>query len=561
MMDSPFLCHSQCRSPLAGLTDLPPSPIPYLLGTNRAPSDSETQNIRASIAALQPNISRLDADIAHARRVLAQLVREREALQSYVNEHATFLSPARRMPADIWSEIFWHCLPTTTEIWDEQLKGLDLIEHATYSPNTAPSLLLRVCRDWRAIALSSPRLWSLITQPCDFPLITLFETWLMRSQHASLSVIIENSPSAISFFQSSPARVMLEQSYRWRVLDISLWSTWMYALFPLRNSLPGLEELHLRFSVWSSQEEVDLFWNTPKLRRVTIHRTPYPIVNLKLPWAQLTQFSLKEEQSIIALCTLLQSAPNLLEVDWLLSQPMGSPCYPSMVVQHHRLRDLSVSMFSDPRSSFDYLSLPSLSKLSIQVETYGRRSKALSWILFELFMSRSGRALENLQLNVDFTEVSDLVAGLKSLPVLSDLSLFVRNSTTDTADIEELLRSLSYTSASTDAVMLPALRTIKIGCVINAQVGWSVRREFINMVESRWHASHIFHHSRQVKSISQPHNSPMRSASLTIHGLHDLTISQADQTRLRRLRAEGLLVQVLFIHKSDPPSPVTDWPL
>ncbi|KAF8240660.1 hypothetical protein L208DRAFT_1231904, partial [Tricholoma matsutake] len=143
---------------LAGITNIPVSPIPHLLGTNKVPSNTEAQAIRESIAGVQLDITAKDAEIVHAQIVLDRLIDERKALEEYKNEHAAFLTPARRLPPEIWSEIFSHCLPTVAG------EGLLLLAHSArefmaFNPRNVPALLLRVCRDWTTIALSSPRLW------------------------------------------------------------------------------------------------------------------------------------------------------------------------------------------------------------------------------------------------------------------------------------------------------------------------------------------------------------------------------------------------------------------
>ncbi|KAJ6456617.1 hypothetical protein C8R47DRAFT_940303, partial [Mycena vitilis] len=59
--------------------------------------------------------------------------------------------PAARLPVELWSAIFLHCLP--------QQRKPDTC--------TAPMLLLRVCNAWTGIALSTPALW--LTIYLDFP--------------------------------------------------------------------------------------------------------------------------------------------------------------------------------------------------------------------------------------------------------------------------------------------------------------------------------------------------------------------------------------------------------
>ena len=553
MIDSSFLCHS-CRFPLAGLTDVPLSPIPHLLGTNKFPSEAEARAIRESIAAVQLDISQKDTDIAHARLVLDQLIEERKALKSYENEHAPFLTagPARRLPAEIWSDIFFYCLPTMVN------SAKDFV---AFSPRNAPALLLRVCHDWTTIALSSPRLWSLIDlSTFDLPWYsryaeTLVQTWLKRSQQALLSVNLDTYSlthnQMISFSETPATRTVLEQSYRWRAAKITLFLALVDMFLPLKNNLPALEELHLKFddtrTTHVQLRDVDFFWNTPKLCRVAIYQSPpLPITDIKLPWTQLTHFSFRQGQSITVLLTLLRLAPNLLSVDWILAHdwdPHSDPMK-SSIVRHSRLCNLSISIIGDPGPSFDRLFLPSLRTLSILsiLRTAFRLPLAQ-------FLSRNGRSLERLELHTSDIQGPELIAFLEAMPSISHLSLVIRSSPSNPRGaVEELLQMLYCATpkrAGGDVVMLPKMRTIKIEC--NSWYGDKPEvkvGKFIDMVESRWRmlpsSSHLLH---QAKLMGQD-ISRIESASLLLRGLYRFTADPAYRDRVQKLKAEGLSVQV-----------------
>ncbi|KII94724.1 hypothetical protein PLICRDRAFT_78038, partial [Plicaturopsis crispa FD-325 SS-3] len=55
------------------------------------------------------------------------------------------LAPARHIPPELWAEIFIHCLPHD--------------DFVVPSERTAPLLLVQICKLWRAIATTTPRLW------------------------------------------------------------------------------------------------------------------------------------------------------------------------------------------------------------------------------------------------------------------------------------------------------------------------------------------------------------------------------------------------------------------
>ncbi|KIM76273.1 hypothetical protein PILCRDRAFT_52577, partial [Piloderma croceum F 1598] len=123
------------------------TPVPNLLGGNYVVSESRAQMICDMISAVQADISRLDGKITRLQAVLDGLTNKRDALQTYTHSHTALVAPIRRLPPEVLLEIFLH-YNNENNISDFQL-------------NTAPLLLGSMCSRWRAIALSTPRLWTL----------------------------------------------------------------------------------------------------------------------------------------------------------------------------------------------------------------------------------------------------------------------------------------------------------------------------------------------------------------------------------------------------------------
>ncbi|KAJ7044863.1 hypothetical protein C8F04DRAFT_910820, partial [Mycena alexandri] len=88
----------------------------------------------------------LDAQILEQERVLLDLQQTRIAVEREFNQAATY--PISTLPVEITREIF-HRLPLEA--------GCSM---GFYS-NTAPVSLTAVCRSWRGIAFSTPKLWSM----------------------------------------------------------------------------------------------------------------------------------------------------------------------------------------------------------------------------------------------------------------------------------------------------------------------------------------------------------------------------------------------------------------
>ncbi|KAK1231633.1 hypothetical protein PQX77_005256, partial [Marasmius sp. AFHP31] len=132
---------------------VPESHFVRVLHTNYIPSTKELNEIRHLVIKPQERIGRLNEEIA-------RLQAERDELQQFVDGHLALAAPFRRFPADVWGEIFAHCLP------------VNKMNVAVCTVKEAPLLLTAVCRDWREIALNTPRLWSSVHFSVSNPLPT-----------------------------------------------------------------------------------------------------------------------------------------------------------------------------------------------------------------------------------------------------------------------------------------------------------------------------------------------------------------------------------------------------
>ncbi|KZP05118.1 hypothetical protein FIBSPDRAFT_675689, partial [Athelia psychrophila] len=81
-------------------------------------------------------VSRLDLEISRLEAGLAEIRRKRDENQKYIVAHKALVSAIRRVPTEVIAEIFLQCL-----------RGRPMI-----SPHLAA-----ICRRWRSIVFSSPR--------------------------------------------------------------------------------------------------------------------------------------------------------------------------------------------------------------------------------------------------------------------------------------------------------------------------------------------------------------------------------------------------------------------
>ncbi|KAJ7784122.1 hypothetical protein B0H16DRAFT_1296848, partial [Mycena metata] len=99
-------------------------------------------------ADLRARLAEVNASIAALHLRLKPLEDARKQLQSELDG---IVYPVATLPPEITSNIFLRCLPPSPEL-SSPVK-------AHPSMFTAPLLFLQVCRMWRNIALSTPRLW------------------------------------------------------------------------------------------------------------------------------------------------------------------------------------------------------------------------------------------------------------------------------------------------------------------------------------------------------------------------------------------------------------------
>ena len=127
------------------------TPFSHYLQSNQAPSEDETREIKALRANPLKEISIIDVEIEQIEGILNSLKRKRAYIQESIDDFNTILAPVRRLPMDVLGAIFSHCLATH--------------RNPVMSASEAPILLTQICRDWRSIAFSIPRLWSRLHIP------------------------------------------------------------------------------------------------------------------------------------------------------------------------------------------------------------------------------------------------------------------------------------------------------------------------------------------------------------------------------------------------------------
>ncbi|KAG2037884.1 hypothetical protein BDR03DRAFT_955777 [Suillus americanus] len=104
-----------------------------------------------------------------------------------INLHNKRVSPLWRLPTEVLSQIFCHCL------W--QILGPHGLNPIWPSQRIAPMLLTRVCRRWREIAMGMPNLWCMLYVEVEDrnwqQAAVFYDSWLKRARGRPLSLKLQ----------------------------------------------------------------------------------------------------------------------------------------------------------------------------------------------------------------------------------------------------------------------------------------------------------------------------------------------------------------------------------
>ncbi|KAJ7784256.1 hypothetical protein B0H16DRAFT_1681717, partial [Mycena metata] len=227
-----------------------------LLATNEAPLESETAALEATAASERDRVQQLRTALAELRAETERRNQELMEAENSVTAHSVVLSAARRMPAEILSEISSLTLPPIRRI------------------------------DKKTAALGYFPLWSSITvmsggaAACPPKAV---ETLLRRSGNASLTVTIDcgnGNGQSSDLLKSIDSCVT--HSGRWRTLRLHLHETLAEGVFAhlasVKGRLGALRTLDIIYTSidWLSNIPpfpVDIFSIAPNLYEVTLTGT------------------------------------------------------------------------------------------------------------------------------------------------------------------------------------------------------------------------------------------------------------------------------------------------
>ena len=378
---------------------LKPSPVHELLYSNLSPRTNEQIDAtRQTIQQLQTDLDVLDEDLVQMRIAFQDLLAKRSALHDYAEAHKAILSPLRRIPAEIMSEIFFHTLP-----------------HFPFqpSPDSAPLLLQRVCRSWRDVARSTPALWSFIKlslrQENVRRDLAIASTWLARSGGYLLSIYLgEGGRNSSRVSWKHPVLpLLIAQCERWHTVHLLLPSRVLGELAGVKGRLRLLRSLYFFAKNIAEDSEhsipFDIFASAPGLRHVQTSYEELPDIAtnrlLILPWEGLTSLVIDDRRAEDIL-GILRDCSSLVELTAAIyDEPEDLVTTPNVDLYH--LRSLSLIL---PESSaiLSNITVPLLDVAHFEIlKTNQEFDQSIPWHLrsgLDSLLSRSKCAIKTLRL-------------------------------------------------------------------------------------------------------------------------------------------------------------------
>lgn len=460
----------------------------FLEAVNTPPTLEEAQQLRTLVEADE-------TELANIRQAMRELRAREETVCARMKRKRRLLSLIRHLPHEILAKIFI--------LWHEERNYI-------FTRPWTPFRVAHVSSRWRAIALSTPRLWThakfhFFKQRFDDESFNILKAFLLRSEphttdlefrafdksdHRTPQKGIERLVEALVLCMSRVRRLSLLE------LPNTAWQT-LYNAAQTSYLIPLLEELDLSIAgvppLDSVEKGLTIFRDAPRLKRLSLDlkRGGDHFVRWVIPYPGLTDLKLSCVVSAAAVRQVLLQCVSLHRCDLATVEAWDDtdtiPTVPVRMLP--QLRDFRVrfpnydfSITESRMQLFQPLDMPALARLTITAGKYSSTPEVP--LLIEYVLSRSGPSLTHLILShVKFNQ-GEVLAALSLLPLLEELSL-----TYCSAGNDELFSSLCYSSsdcqASTSPPLLPRLHSLKIHDIMIELQG-PTSRALEGMILSRW---------------------------------------------------------------------------
>ncbi|KAK6984815.1 hypothetical protein R3P38DRAFT_3103014 [Favolaschia claudopus] len=354
---------------------------------------------RPVIDALSADILRYEAEMTRLKDVLCELENDWIQLTQRRNEYLSSVHPIRRIPTEVLAEIFSFSDSECRyehDMMEESPAAGEALKHLAHSPLYTVS---QVSSSWHTVAMGTPTLWKEIAMDArlwetsevfDKVLLVLPQV-LDRGGLSSLSISVYCGQATSPSFPTSILKLLAQQSERWQSASFCQVVLDLRGPSAATGRLPRLESLSLRGICIPGS--LDIFHDAPRLQVVEVVCTPNNGLDLtQLPLQQLSV--LRCDEPLLNLDTLISllALPHLPASAQFQLRLMGTPgALSGTTTLREIVSPLStftlhlVYQYSPSHSQtasgrvFDSLTLPSLSRLDMNVNAYSPESALLYW--------------------------------------------------------------------------------------------------------------------------------------------------------------------------------------
>ncbi|KAJ7154359.1 hypothetical protein C8R43DRAFT_440768 [Mycena crocata] len=384
-----------------------------------------------------------------------------ECLQSPNALDPNALAVFNSFPNEILGEIFLWTTPTVEDYLHEGC--------GSFHVRRSPWILGHICHHWRAVALSSPSLWTvLVFVKHRLAPFLMLETQLHRAGHRHLYISMTRPAN---LYTLKLLEILMIVSPHWRELDLnlsvdpksdSLVLAAMRQLATVRRRLQSLHSLYLDVRiparmVWGA------FGVAPKLRKVTLAAIqPVP----QLPTAQLTHISMYDRFQQVA--PVLRSATSLVV---LMIRGFDYETLYTDGIYLPQLQEL--------HSDAAYLQCITAPRLE-----YFRAIRCGTTEHLPSLIVRSSCSIRGLLL-IPNPATADILRAVLKTQDLTTLDIDLAGGWHRAAGAPDAINRLIHElNGKTSPIILPCLRTLRLNIFCYTSVEQDA---IIDMIESRWH--------------------------------------------------------------------------
>ena len=453
------------------------------LASTQAVSASEASNIRREIGVALRDLRGFDSRISQLRMHILALQNERAAFEECITDSKSLLSPIRKLPVEMLTEIFTYCCAENNVIIDSTNENKAKIK-------VPATTLLQVCRSWNTTVASTKALWASIcltvqsnpkSEADSDRVQTAISRLLQASGEVPLNVTIDTKVFDGNLHGSVLA--LISEAKRWKYASIP-WrhSTADQLWLPLQNNLPILERLSIN-SFRSEMVSGEEFAHAPRLQSMSLRDLKLGST-VALPFSQISSVKLRHVYFRDALQILCQVPLS----NFILYDPRTEPDETLADTTVHALPATFLQMIWKNCSSrpvvehLSRLSFPGLQVFHLDDRNVAEptEDKLLVGTKLLSFLSSSCKTLHTLTLEHVTMREHDLIALFTMHPQLTTLHLL--NTEEKKGITSQLIRRLhGYGNGGAQRILLPKLADLEIDLASGGTFA-----NLLDMVRSRW---------------------------------------------------------------------------